>query len=92
MVLKIQKISAVPLGIILCCMHTIVGLILGVIVSVGSLTNAEEGGLWDLGVWAILVLPLINAALGFITGLFLAGAYNLLVQWFGRAIELEVEQ
>ncbi|MBF0490839.1 MAG: hypothetical protein HQL15_09565 [Candidatus Omnitrophica bacterium] len=91
MLFKLSKISVMPLAKILCILHAVVGLILGLIVTLGSLLNQDSEGLWGLGAWAILVLPLVNAVLGFVTGFFLASAYNIISQWLDQGIELEFE-
>lgn len=91
MVVKLTKISMMPLAGILTCVHAIIGLIVGGIITVGSLGDTQAEGLWALGAWAIVVLPLVNGLLGFLTGVFISGCYNLVVQWFG-GIEVEFEQ
>ena len=87
---KLQKISVMPVAKILCCLNALVGIILGVIVTIGSLTGQGDEGLWGLGAWSLLVFPVINAGMGFLTGIFLAWSYNLFSQWFG-GIEFEIE-
>ena len=88
---KLQKISALPLGKIFCALHALVGFVLGVIVTIGSITNQQDEGIWSLGPWSLLVFPIVNAGLGFLTGTFLAWGYNLFSQWFG-GIEFEIEE
>ncbi len=87
---KLKRVSIMPVAKILCAFHAVVGVILGTIVTIGSMTGQEDEGFWSLGPWSLLVFPLVNAALGFLTGLFLAWGYNLFAQWLG-AIEFETE-
>jgi len=87
---KLKKIAVMPLAKILCALQSMVGLILGVIVAIGSVTTQEDDGLWSLGAWSILVFPIVNAVLGLLSGMLLAWAYNLFAQWFG-GIEFELE-
>ncbi len=87
---KLKKISILSVAKILCCLNALVGFILGVVVTVGSMTGQEDEGLWGLGPWALLVFPIVNAGLGFLTGIFFIWVYNLFAQWFG-GIEFELE-
>jgi len=88
---KLKKISAMPLAKIFCVLHAFVGLILGLIVTLGSLSGQADDGFWALGPWALLLFPIVNSALGFLTGLSLAWGYNWLSKWLG-AIEFEIEE
>ena len=88
---KLQRISVISLGKIFCFLHAVVGLILGIIVTIGSLTNQEVDGFWSLGPLSLLVFPVVNAILGFLTGMFLAWAYNMFSQSLG-GIEFEIEK
>ncbi len=87
---KLKKISLKSLGIILSALHTLVGLMVGIIVTFGSLVNGETG-MWGLGAWSILVLPIINGILGFLTGCLIAGFYNFIASRLG-GIVLEFEK
>jgi hypothetical protein len=88
--IKLKEISIMPVAKIFCAFHAVVGIVLGVIVTIGSLTGQEDEGFWSLGPWSLLVFPIVNAGLGFLTGAFLAGGYNLFSQWFG-GVEFEIE-
>jgi len=88
---RLQKISVLPLAKMMSVLNTMIGFVLGIIAAIGSMAGQEEDGFWALGVWSILVFPVVNAVLGFCTGLFLAGLYNLFSQWFG-GIEFELEE
>ena len=89
--LKLRKISAFPLAKIFCCLHALLGFILGIVVTLGSLAGQEDEGIWSLGAWSLLIFPLVNSFLGFLTGLFLSWCYNLFAQWLG-GIEFEFEE
>ncbi len=87
---KLRKISIMPMAKISCAFHVVVGLILGIIVTIGAMTGQEDEGFWSLGAWSLLVFPIINAMLGFLTGVFLAWGYNVFAHWFG-GIEFDLE-
>lgn len=92
MIVKLTKIQAGPLAVMLGGVHALVGLAVGAAVTLGALASSEEReGLWALGPWAMLLLPLVNAFLGAAAGLVLAGFYNLNVKWFG-GIQVEFDQ
>jgi len=88
---KLQRIPLIPLAKILCALQAVIGIILGVIVTIGSLSGQEDDGLWSFGAWSLLIFPVVNAVIGFLTGLSIAWAYNLFAQWFG-GIEFELEE
>ena len=88
---KLLRISVLPLAKVFCYLYALVGFILGVMVTIGSFTTQESEGLGSLGPWSLLVFPIVNAGLGFLTGAFLAWGYNLLSQWLG-GIEFEIEK
>lgn len=69
--------------------NVLAGLILGAVVTVGSLLSPDEQGA-AFGVWAILLFPILNGILGLATGAFLTSVYNFLADKFG-GIELEFE-
>ena len=89
MKLKLKKISTKSFVIIFVTMNVIAGFILGAIVTVVSLATPTEQGS-DVGVWAILLFPIINGLLGLAAGAFLTGMYNLLAKYLG-GIEFEYE-
>ena len=91
MPVKVRKIRAMPLATMLCCLHAIVGFILGLIVTIASsLSPTQEEGLMALGPWSMLVFPVLNGILGFLSGVFIAVCYNFLTPYCG-GIEVEVE-
>jgi flagellar biosynthesis protein FliQ len=87
---RLQRVSIISLAKIFCGLHAVVGLILGLIVTIGAATTQQDDGIWSLGPWSLLVFPIVNAGLGFLTGSFLAWTYNLFSRWFG-GIEFEIE-
>ena len=92
MPVKVLKIRAMPLATMLCCLHAIIGFILGLIVTIASsVSSAPEEGLMSLGAWSLLVFPILNAVVGFLSGLFIAACYNFLTPFCG-GIEVEVER
>lgn len=92
MVLRLVKIPTVPLAQVLAIFHSVIGLIVGVVITLGALFNQGGEGIWGLGAWALVLLPLLNGALGFLTGLFIAGCYNAVMMAFDKGIELEFDQ
>ena len=87
---NLQKISVMSLAKVFAVLHALIGLILGVIVTIGSMSGSENDGFWGLGPWSLLVFPIVNAGLGFLTGILLAWSYNIFSQWFG-GIEFKIE-
>ena len=88
---RLIKIKPISLARIFCVLHAFIGVLMGIISALIALSGQEADGIWSLGAWALLVFPLVNAGLGFLTGLFLAGAYNFLSRRMG-AIEFDVEK
>lgn len=77
---------------ILAVLHTLIGIVVGAVIALGALLNQEGEGLWSLGIWAILVLPVVNAMIGYGTGLLIAFFYNLMAQGLNQGIEMEFER
>jgi len=88
---KLNRINVLSLAKIVSAIQAVIGLVLGIVVSIGSTTNQQDDGIWSLGAWSLLVFPIVNAILGFLTGSLLALGYNLFAQWFG-GIEFEIEK
>lgn len=88
---KLQSISILTLAKIFAALHAMIGLVLAVIITIGSVTTGQEDGVWSLGPWSLLVFPVVNSILGFVTGSIIAWGYNLFSQKFG-GIEFEIEQ
>lgn len=92
MKLKLMKISMKSFILIFSTLNVIAGFILGTIVTIVSLVSPPEQGTPDMGVWAILVFPIVNGLLGILTGVFLTGMFNLLAKLMGGLVlEFETE-
>ena len=83
MILKLKKISILPFSLILCALHAMVGLALGIIVAMISIVTKDQQAAMGLGAWAIVVFPILNALLGFLTGVLIAWAYNFFAAQLG---------
>ena len=84
-----MKISTKSFVLIFSIINVIGGFILGALVSVVSLFAPDEQNS-GVGVWAILLFPVINGLLGIATGAFLTAMFNFFAARFG-GIELEFE-
>jgi hypothetical protein len=89
MKLRLKKISTKSFILIFSTLNVITGVILGAVVTVGSILapNDQNSG---VGVWAVLIFPILNGVLGLLGGVFLTQMYNLLARFMG-GIELEFE-
>ena len=91
MSVKVQKIKAMPLAAMLSCLHAVIGFMIGLIVTIVSMTAThEEEGRMSLGAWSLLVFPLLNGIFGFLSGALIAVCYNFFTPYCG-GIEVEVE-
>ncbi|MBI4310013.1 MAG: hypothetical protein HY591_06745 [Candidatus Omnitrophica bacterium] len=92
MPVKVLKIRALPLATMLSCLHAVIGFVLGLIVTIASMAGTqEEEGLMHLGAWSLLLFPILNGIVGFLSGLLIAICYNFFTPSCG-GIEVEVEQ
>ena len=91
MQIKIHKIAVLPFAWMLCFFHAMVGMILGIVVFISTLTSGEEQGWGSLGPWSIIVFPLLNGAFGFLAGMCIAVGYNLFSKKFNGVL-LEIEE
>ena len=87
---KVDIMSAAKIEAIICA---IFGLILGIIVALfsgllGSVSGSSFGN-WGLG--SIIIMPIIYAVIGFISGAIGAALYNLAAGWIG-GIQIELEE
>jgi len=89
--MQLKKISVMPLAKITTVIYALLGFLLGIIAAIVSVTGQDEEGFWSLGVWSLIVFPLVNAVAGFLMGVFFSGTYNLFSKWFG-GIEVELEE
>ena len=90
MKLKLKKIATKSFILIFSVINVITGFILGAVVTVVSLVAPSDQSSGEVGVWAILIFPIVNGLLGLAAGALLTGLYNLLTRFFG-GIELEFE-
>lgn len=85
---QIIRIDMMSLAKIMCVLHAIVGVVIAIIFLIGASVspNKEQG--FSAALMMIVILPLLNAAIGFTTGCFLAWLYNILA---GRLGGIKVE-
>ena len=94
-VLSFAKLHAVIMaivGLLAGVLYSFGGLIIDVLVSIGWITSSETPGLsfgTVLAFGALIGMPIIFAAFGFIVGLIEAFLYNLFSRWFG-GIEIDI--
>ena len=91
---KITKIGALSLAKLLASMYALFGFLAGVFFSVFSMLGikTEAGNLGPaVGVAAIIVFPVLYAAMGFVGGLITASFFNLVSGWLG-GIEIEITE
>jgi membrane-anchored glycerophosphoryl diester phosphodiesterase (GDPDase) len=92
MKLKLKKISTKSFVLTFTVINVIAGVILGAIVSlVYLIAPPPDQNNGEMGVWAVLIFPILNGLLALSTGAFLSWIYNLLAQKFG-GIELEFDK
>jgi len=93
---KIKKIGAMALGKVMGAMYAIIGLIIGGVVTIFSVlgsTFSSSGSIGRgtlFGVGAIIFLPILYGALGFISGVLSGWIFNLVTRWVG-GLEIEFE-
>lgn len=92
---RIKRIAPLQLGKMLALLYGIMGLIFIpfflIMTAVASQMPAQQQvGIMALGAGFALFVPLIYAAMGFVTGALGALIYNLVARWIG-GIEVEVE-
>lgn len=85
---KFQAMIGALIGLICGIIYSYGGLIIDVLVSIGLLSpkSMSTPGLnfgTVLAFGALIGMPLIFAALGFLLGIFVALLYNLYAKWFG---------
>lgn len=100
--MRIQKVGVLSLGKIFGVLHGGMGLVVGAIFSAFALVggiasqmsgDAAVGGFVAImmGAGAIVALPLIYGAMGFVGGLLTALLYNVAARFAG-GLEIELEQ
>jgi len=101
---QLRTIGPLSCAKVAAILYALIGLIFGAFVSLLSLLGAFGSGFGDqaagqpggaligliFGVGAIVVLPVVYGCMGAISGIIMAGAYNLIARAVG-GIELEIE-
>ncbi|MDK2907911.1 MAG: hypothetical protein PWQ87_369 [Candidatus Woesearchaeota archaeon] len=90
---KLNKIGVLSVAKVNAVIGAILGLIWGIFAAITGTSFAVLGGLGfmaGLGLWSIIVFPIIYALIGFIGGVIGAFLYNLVAGWIG-GIEIELK-
>jgi hypothetical protein len=93
---KIKKIKGISLGKLLGVVYTILGVVIGGLVTIFAILgksvsgSGSHSGAIFLGIGAVVSLPIIYGILGFIFGSILGWLYNIAAKWTG-GIEVEIE-
>lgn len=90
---KLNKIGVLSVAKINAVIGAILGLIWGILAAIIGTTFAVLGGLGalaGLGLWSIIVFPIVYALIGFVGGAIGAFLYNLVAGWVG-GIEVELK-
>lgn len=90
MKVKVTRVSPKSFVLVFSAINAVAGFLLGAFVTVISLIAPDEQS-QGMGVWSILVFPILNALVGAATGFFLTAMYNLLAPLLG-SIEVEAEE
>ena len=90
--MKIQKIKMLSFVKVLTAIMAFWGLIAGIVYSVGGFIYEAINGILNPGTalafWALLGMPLLFAAAGFVLGFLIAIPYNIIAKWIG-GIEMD---
>lgn len=84
---KFQTVLGAFIGLICGVLYSFGGLILDILVSIEWVTSQETPGLsygTVLAFGALIGMPIIGAAFGFLLGLFEAVLFNVFVRFFGK--------
>ncbi len=91
---EIKKIDVLSMGKISGILYAIIGLVVGLVITILSVTNMaipeSMGPLGTLGPYAVALMPIIYGIVGFVAGIIIAALYNLLVRWVG-GIKIELK-
>ena len=85
----IKKVGVLSLAKILGILYAFIGLILGAFLSlfgfIGAALSPSGAGIFGIifGVGAIIFLPIIYGLMGFVSGLALAGLFNMVTSMVG---------
>ncbi|MBF0330355.1 MAG: hypothetical protein HQL17_00320 [Candidatus Omnitrophica bacterium] len=94
---QVKRIDVWSLSRLLGVVQGAFGFVTGVFFTLTYLIDPEflqssVGGIGSFfGVWSFIVLPVINAALGLLTGAMLAWVYNAYVRFLGAGIQVDVD-
>ena len=97
MEVRIKKLDVWSVSRILGLVQMGVGFVTGLFFTLAYLIDPDflresVGGVGTFfGLWSVIVLPVLNAAIGFGSGALIAWGYNYYVGWFGPGIALELE-
>jgi ribose/xylose/arabinose/galactoside ABC-type transport system permease subunit len=91
--IKLKRIEPMSLGKVFGVLYALMGLFVGIFVALvsvvmGSLLQSSPMAMFGVG--AIVILPILYGALGFLMGLIMAALYNFIASKVG-AIEIETE-
>ena len=95
--IRIKKMNMWSMSRIFGILQAGVGLITGVFFTLTYFVDPEflkysiGGAAAIFGVWSFIVLPILNGALGFLSGALVAWLYNAYVRFFGSGVAFEVE-
>jgi len=81
----LKKIGVMSFAVIYAIMMAIFGLILGI-----GYAIMPGSPLSGLGIYAIILVPIMYAAIGFVGGAISALLYNVLAKWVG-GVKLEIK-
>lgn len=92
--MKLKKIDVLSAGKISGMISLIVGLILGIFSAVfGGIALSLMGFAAGVGMWAIIIFPIVYGLIGFIAGIIGAALFNLVAKWkFIDGLEIEIQE
>ncbi|MCK4730074.1 MAG: hypothetical protein KAT28_02040 [Candidatus Aenigmarchaeota archaeon] len=89
---ELKSIGVLSFAVVLGLMEALIGLVMGIFIAVGGvligsmLGGAAEGGI--IGIFAIIVYPIMFFIMGFLGGAIVALVYNFVADKY-KGIELE---
>jgi len=102
MVTRLRHITVMQFALVVAVLYALIGVLLGLmwwlvlspIMMAGmkaSMGAQGVGALAGIGIFAVIVFPIMYGIIGFIAGLIYAALYNLVAGWTG-GIEMRLEQ
>ncbi len=82
-VCSVKKIEMLSLAKTLGVLHAVVGFIIGLLMSLASLTGLADPDRLLFGSASVVVLPIVNFILGFVGGVLIALIYNFIGPMLG---------